>query len=548
MTSLATVARYWETLRRLRPVQVYGRAWFRLARVRIERAQSPGRRIDNGAWRAPARCRSSLTGPQSFTFLNESGDIEACGWDGDARDKLWRYNQHYFEDLTAFDAAERAPWHRALLQDWINQNPPGGGVGWEPYPTSLRIVNWIKWALAGNDLDEGLLASLATQARWLSRRIEWHLLGNHLFANAKALIFAGLFLDGAEADGWRNKGFSILARETDEQVLSDGGQFELSPMYHALALADVLDLINISESYSTAITFNQRLLVSRWRTLSSTMARWLEAMSHPDGDLSFFNDAAFGVAPSRNELTAYAARLQIEPPEMLTPLTLLAESGYARLSRADAVLIADVAKVGPDYLPGHAHADTLSCELSVFGSRLFVNSGTSVYGTGLERLRQRGTAAHNTVSVAGVNSSDVWSGFRVGARARPHGVHVASDAETLILEGAHDGYCRLPGGPIHTRRWALSARSLRISDQLSVQTCPAEARFHLHPDVCVTQATPQSGDFVLKGGGIVNWRVEAGSTYVEAATWHPEFGIAEPTSCLVAALVQGRSVLELTWK
>jgi hypothetical protein len=33
------------------------------------------------------------------------------------------------------------------------------------------------------------------------------------------------------------------------------------------------------------------------------------------------------------------------------------------------VLILDVAPVGPDYLPGHAHADTLSFELSLFGQR-----------------------------------------------------------------------------------------------------------------------------------------------------------------------------------
>jgi uncharacterized heparinase superfamily protein len=66
-----------------------------------------------------------------------------------------------------------------------------------------------------------------------------------------------------------------------------------------------------------------------------------------------------------------------------------------------AVALLDVAPIGPDYLPGHAPADTLSFELSVFGQRLLVNSGTSCYGASLERLRQRATAAHNTVVVDG---------------------------------------------------------------------------------------------------------------------------------------------------
>ena len=45
------------------------------------------------------------------------------------------------------------------------------------------------------------------------------------------------------------------------------------------------------------------------------------------------------------------------------------------------MVIFDLAQIGPDYLPSHGHADTLSFELSVYGKRVFVNSGTSMYGT-----------------------------------------------------------------------------------------------------------------------------------------------------------------------
>ena len=79
----------------------------------------------------------------------------------------------------------------------------------------------------------------------MKKRLEVHLLGNHLFSNAKALVFAGIFFEGGEAGQWLEKGLSILAKQIPEQILSDGGQFELSPMYHALALEDMLDLCNI---------------------------------------------------------------------------------------------------------------------------------------------------------------------------------------------------------------------------------------------------------------------------------------------------------------
>ncbi|KAB7522382.1 heparinase, partial [Flagellimonas olearia] len=109
---------------------------------------------------------------------------------------------------------------------------------------------------------------------------------------------------------------------------------------------------------------------------------WLEAMSHPDGDVSFFNDAAFGISPNSNDLKSYSLLLGDEGDKnsSIKSLrgTLLEQSGYAVVEwPACHKLLVDLAHVGPDYQPGHAHADTLSCELSLFGCRVLVNSGTS---------------------------------------------------------------------------------------------------------------------------------------------------------------------------
>lgn len=491
----------------------------------------------------------SLTDPESFVFLNRQGLLSEIGWDGPEPEKLWRYNQHYFDDLNARDAPARLEWHHALLADWVARNPPGKGTGWEPYPTSLRIVNWVKWALAGNELPPECHQSLAVQARWLSRRLEWHLLGNHLLANAKALVFAALYFDGPEAEKWLARGTAILHRELGEQVLPDGGHFELSPMYHALALEDMLDLLNILDANAGALPPTADALRDRIRERSPAMQRWLHAMSHPDGGIAFFNDAAFGIAPAAAGLDDYAGRLGLAParPPDPDPVVELPDSGYARLARGPAVLIADLARVGPDYLPGHAHADTLSFELSLHGHRVLVNSGTSVYGDGRERLRQRGTAAHNTVVVAGSDSSEVWSGFRVARRARPLQVRVADEGGRLIAEGAHDGYRRLPGRPVHRRRWTLTERHLEIADEVT-PAAPAEARFHLHPAVEIVREGAFHGHLRLPGGETVRWRAEAAAIGVDAATWHPEFGSSIANECLVLTLAGGRATLHLSWE
>ena len=194
----------------------------------------------------PASRRQSMTSATSWVFLNKSYRLEEIGWRGHGCEKLWRYNQHYFDDLNAQKSFDRRTWHQHIIDLWIEENPPFKGDGWEPYPTSLRIVNWIKWAKIHNILSEVGNSSLLLQSRWLARRLEFHLLGNHLFSNIKALIFAGLYFEGDEADRWLELGMKILKTELEEQILADGGHFELSPMYHALALEDVLDLINIA--------------------------------------------------------------------------------------------------------------------------------------------------------------------------------------------------------------------------------------------------------------------------------------------------------------
>ncbi len=457
-------------------------------------------------------------------------------WDDPCVEKLWIYNLHYFDDLNAQDAASRLAWHRGLLLRWAQENPPGKGTGWDPYPASLRIVNWIKWVLTGNTLPPECLHSLAVQARWLAQRLECHLLGNHLFANAKALIFAGLFFDGEEAIGWLKKGWCILEREVPEQILPDGGQFERSPMYHALALEDILDLCNLTAAFPDMISHPWTILTRDLPEIVGRMRRWLEVLSHPDGEISFFNDAAIGISPSPAELAAYAQRLGFPShPAMPDGVIQLADSGYIRIQRGGMVALLDVAPVGPDYLPGHAHADTLSFELSLFGRRVFVNSGTSCYGDCAERLRQRGTAAHNTVVVDERDSSEVWGGFRVARRARPTDLKISQHGESVIISCAHDGYEKLK----YARKWLFGENELVVEESVSGRFRHAEARFHLHPSVTIHEKNTDSGEgagviLQLSKGQKIHFSVEGGVLRKEAATWHPEFGRSEPSYCLSA--------------
>lgn len=479
-----------------------------------------------------------------MTFLGVEGKLDDLGWSGPGTDLLWRYNQHYFDDLSARDAPTRDLWHKALIARWLAENPPGSRPGWDPYPTSLRLVNWCKWLLSGAVPVPGMIASMAVQGRFLARSLEFHVLGNHLLSNAKALTFVGTLFAGEEAGRWFRAGTRLLARELTEQVLSDGGNFERSPMYHALCLEDVLDLANLAGARPDLIAPDK---AREWRDLAAGMQYWLEAMCHPDGQISHFNDAAIGIAPEPSELARYARDLGVAPApaagveQIGGGLVWLRESGYVRAETDNAVLLCDVAPLGPDYLPAHGHADTLSFELSIEGKRVIVNGGTSRYGEGPERTAERGTEAHSTVAVMHCDSSEVWGGFRVARRAHPFDISIRVSKGEAMIAASHNGYKRLHGSPIHRRAWRLSGRSLEVADHVSPAR-PAEARFIAHPDIPLR--TLDEKTFQL---GPVKLAVDAGEARPVGAFHSARFGGRRATQAICVSLIGGRSRVNLSW-
>lgn len=543
------IFKYFHTVRYLKLKQIYYRIWYYFIKPYINN-ESPviDLRILENEFCLPIKKKISLINENTFKFLNKSQSLLEVGWN-DSRNtttKLWRYNQHYFDDLNAVESPKRKVWHDQLIKNWISNNSIGKGIGWDPYPTSIRIVNWIKWHLRGNKLSDASLKNLILQASWLNKRIEWHILGNHLFSNAKALIFAGLFFSSKQSEIWLKKGLKIINDELSEQVLDDGGHFELSPMYHAIFLEDLLDLINISQTYPEVI---QKSYVNEWKQIAKNMLMWLDAMTHPDGDIAFFNDAALNIASNPDELKKYAFRLGINYiPKKLNQVTHLIDSGYIRFNSDNVTGFIDVAPIGPNYLPGHAHADTLSFELSLFGQRLLVNTGTSEYGITKVRQYERSSKAHNTVTIDNKNSSEVWSGFRVARRAYPFDLKIENLENLVKISCAHDGYKRFDKRLIHRRNWQFSKNSIVIKDYVDGLFKSAYAYFHFHPSVVLTKNNNNTWNVKIPNGKQVNLNVKIGEPFIKTSYYSPEFGKKLSSQCLTVSLIKKEgSSIEILW-
>jgi uncharacterized heparinase superfamily protein len=497
------------------------------------------------AWDAPTWCSiNQWDGDKEFCFLAEEGIIEGPdSWEVDNKSALWLYNLHYLDCLNA-ENGHSLEQEKNLVDSWTQANSDFNNIAWAPYCLSLRIVNLVKWSSKNGQLSEKMCTSIARQAEYLMGKIEYPIMGNHLFANGKALVFAGAFLTGDIAHKCLRKGLEILDCEVKEQFLPDGAHFELSPMYHQILMWDMCDLVLLAQISGVEIL---RERVDGWKSIIIKADIWRAAMLHPDNEVAFFNDSVMGIAPPTSLIDNFLVKLGLTPVKReSTKFHDLHHSGYFAASQAVGhKLLINAAQIEPAYQPGHAHADSLSFELSIFGNRLFVNSGTSMYGVTTEREEQRSTIAHNTLTIDNENSSQVWGGFRVAKRARiVHRKCNMVDGD-INIEASHDGYVKSTKGSLHKRKWLSRETSLNITDEIKTDG-NAIVRFYLHPSVNVCEVNKQNLTLDLNNKSIF-FSVSAGELKVIKCKWYPKFGLSVVNHVIEVTNFDGFVTSQVRW-
>lgn len=437
---------------------------------------------------------------------------------------LRRFHLHYMEYAEAFTDDEL----RAAVDSWIAENPPyRPGYwydSWSSYVISLRAVVWMQQLAARPGLPSDFVAraseSICLQMRVLADHLELDLRGNHLVKNVKALLWAGAFFTGTEAAAWQARGEQLLSEILDEQILPDGMHYELSASYHAQVFADLLECAEVMPEGAA----RDRLVEAFPR-----LARALVCMTHPDGGPALFNDSGLTMAHSAEQILDVARRHTGETP-VPDGAFCLPDAGYYGFRNGGDYLLVKAGRIGPDALPGHAHADLLSFEWDVGGQRIVVDPGVSEYEQGEARQHARSTAAHNTIAVDGADQSEMWSAFRVGRRSRARVLAWEHTPDGLILDAECDFYGRSPAGVGHRRRFALAGRKLTVEDRVR-GAGGASATVLLHPSCKLTPC--EGGHEVVCANAAVRIDVPAWS---EEATWMPDLGVSQPTHRLVSEL------------
>jgi hypothetical protein len=415
---------------------------------------------------------------------------------------LRAYEEQYGLELGAASAGSPGAWT--------------GACAVRPYPASVRARRIAVAIRCGRrDLDH----ELARAARAIFTQLELQLLGNHLLENGLGLACAGAVACGTEANLWWGAGRRLLDWQLPQQFLPDGGHFERSASYHLALCAGLCETIELASAAG-------REVPALWLQTARRALGWARAVRAPDGTYPLFNDASFDAGPAIDVVLALGRGCGLVPVESLPPASemvrALPDTGWLICSSPGAWLCLDAGPDGAPYQGGHVHADALTFELWIEGERAVVDYGVSSYGRDAARAETRGTHVHNTVTVAGRDSSEVWAAFRVGRRARARILATDPTPSGVAIECEHDGYAWLPGRPMHRRRLVFTERALSINDQVDSATpYPAESRLRLAANARLHR----------EGGAITS----------SDDRWHPEFATPQPARVLTQAVASGSS-------
>jgi uncharacterized heparinase superfamily protein len=437
-----------------------------------------------------------------FTFAGRTLGLTEPPWNPDGVSRRWRAGVHGFGwigDLRAVGGDAARARARELVLDWIDTQSRWHPLTWRPDVLAARIANWLghsEYLCAGAEepFRSLFLGSLARQSRHLARSARFANPGSDRIVALKGLIFAGLALPQQKRR--LTRWLRSLEHEIDRQILGDGGHVERSPAVQFAVLRHLIDI-------RTAIRDAQAEMPPKLQTAIDRMAPMLRFWRHGDGGLALFNDSTedegwlIDVALTRAEARG-------------KPLASAPNSGFERLTANRTLVIMDTGAPPPPGLDSHAHAGTLSMEISIGKERLVVNCGAHADDATDWRTAQRATAAHSTVTIEDFHSAQVLSGGGLGNRPREVTVNRREADGNTWIDASHDGFVSSLG-LVHHRRLYLGANGgdLRGEDTFSgTGNHGFTVRFHLHPTVQASLV--QDGSAVLlrtTGGG--GWRMRA---------------------------------------
>lgn len=469
----------------------------------------------------------------------------------------WARELHGFGWLRHMAAAENddaTNMARQLVMEWIKTTRTARGVAFEPTVTGRRLISWIAQA---NMLLEG--ADAKTYTTIMSSVGEQVIALNASWRNAPqgvprmvsliALVLSDLAVSGH--DRQLRDAEAALITELKRQILEDGGHVSRNPS----VLADlVLDLLPLGQCFQA----RGRPAPEEIADVVKRALAFLRFMRLGDGMLARFNGVSTGSPAGLATVLGYSAG-------DLEAVGAADASGYARLERGEAIVIADIGSPPALEIATEAQAGALSFEMTSQARLIFVNGGFPGPADSDWNAVARATASHTTLCLAETSSS------RLVRHAKLEGIvgglpirgpdmvaaRLSDEGGVAVLAGSHDGYLQR-FGLMHFRRLALSQTGYDIEgiDRLEPpqgklrlkSDLPFAIHFHVHPDCRVERTADRSQCRIrVQDGQLWTFKVDGADLSIEDGLYFVDSAGPRPNLQIVLrATTFGES--EVRWR
>ena len=354
---------------------------------------------------------------------------------------------------------------RSLITDFTEHVPytkKRVSTCWRSLDAAIRVQHWINAypLLLEHGLVDASFASLfrssvESHVQFLSpldtpflKLSNWGTIGN-----------AGLFFGSVFLEDEKNQELALakLAENVAHSILSDGWQWEQSPMYHGEVLFSLLHVIQLADTQKITIPaiIREKARLMCHATLASMKTDGRQFLQSDSDDTSVrdmlslgalvFSDPnlKFGGFPflnsfaSEDEHRIYNSLKALKPS--YTSIACEASGNYYLRSGWDEDDTVVHFRCGP-LGSGHGHADLLHVDVSKGGVDVLVDSGRFTYVDGPQRLALKAGPAHNTIQVDGEDCFTPTNSWGYAKRAMPLQKPMVTKGDWALCEGAHLGY------------------------------------------------------------------------------------------------------------
>ena len=354
----------------------------------------------------------------TLNFLNQKHKLNHHKWKYNSHSMLWNYTLNYMHWLEFFLAEDiknnnknNLPVIENILLNWSKYK---SDISMRSYPTSLRLLVWLKIFSFYKIKNKQLIKSFTFQYIYLKKNIEYELDANHLLENLISLYSCSKFLD-IPIDIKKYEDF--LLKEIDNQFDKNELHYERSFAYHFSIIPRLYLIYFLSDSS----------LRARIKKILCSANHLLEKFSNKEG-VYLFHDATYDMYSQIDNLKKI-----ILPFKYKNELNSI-DSGYYLQERETFKLCIDIGNPSPSYQPGHYHCSMTSFIIDYLGKPFIIDTGVyEYYLDDVRRHLSRKTSSHNVMSINSREQSNIWSIFRLGNSASINNFFIEKKSSYDIL-------------------------------------------------------------------------------------------------------------------